>query len=85
MEDVAGPRWLRPIDLATDTENSTGQRQSGFDQQPHGDRRGVPAARRQAAEQRALGGVVVEMEWLWVELARIGRDLHRIDLVRCRW
>ena len=50
-------------------------------QQLHGDRHGVPAARREAAEQRALRRLIVEMKRLRVELAGKGLDLRGIDCV----
>src|SRR6185295_9265606 len=41
----------------------------------HGERRGVPAARRKAAEERLLRGFVVEVEGLRVELRGEGLDV----------
>jgi hypothetical protein len=48
-------------------------------EETHGDRRGVPAARREAAQDRALRGFLIEMEWLRIEFGGKGFYPRGID------
>src|SRR4029077_18561213 len=50
-----------------------------LDQEPHAHRRGMPAARSQALENRIARGGFIEMEGLRVELRREGLDLVLLD------
>src|SRR5262249_28452355 len=81
-ERVAGPRGLRPSDLAAASDDSCCQRQPRFDEKFHGDRRGVPAACRQSSEQRCLGSLTIEVKRLRIELRRKRLDLRLIDRMR---
>jgi hypothetical protein len=73
---------LRPGEFAAGTNDSTDERQPAVHQQPHGDCGRVPAARRQAAEQRVFGGVLVHVERLGIELPGKGFDLRLVNDVR---
>src|SRR5713101_7977475 len=50
-----------------------------LDQEPHGDRGGVPTAGCQSAEERVARRRLVEMEGLWIEGGGKGLDLLRVD------
>src|SRR5207249_2778160 len=50
-----------------------------LDQEPHGERGGVPAACRQAAEYRAARGRLVEMEGLRIEFGGEALDPLLLD------
>src|SRR5439155_22816081 len=67
---------FQPVQLAADAENPAGWAEIAGDAQPHGQCGGVPAACRQALEQRVARGVVVEMERLRIEFG--GKRLDRI-------
>src|SRR5215471_11745294 len=71
---------VRPTEFV---EASADDATSGFelalDQEPHGERRRVPAARRQAAEYAVAGGVLVEMERLRIELGGKALDPIAVD------
>src|SRR5262249_34966319 len=60
-------------------DDAAGERQSALDQQAHGNRGRVPAARRQSGKQRAPRRLVIEVERLRIELAGERLDLRRID------
>src|SRR5262249_45799619 len=79
LKRVPRPRWLWPGELAAGADDTVGKRQTALDQKAHGDRRGMPAARHQAREQRVLGGVRIKMEGLRIELAGERCDLRGID------
>src|SRR5262249_24704153 len=53
-----------------------------IDQHAHGHRRGVPAARRQALEQRILGRFLVEVEGLRVVVGGEALDLRGVERPR---
>src|SRR5215216_7914523 len=48
-------------------------------QEPHGDRRRMPAARGQSAEHGAGGRLLVEMKWLRIEFGGKGLDPLRVN------
>src|SRR5258706_7552936 len=50
-----------------------------LDQEPHGDRGGVPTAGCQSAEERVARRLLIEMEGLWIEGGGKGLDLLRVD------
>src|SRR5712691_6127853 len=50
-----------------------------LDQEPHGDRGGVPPAGCQSAEYRVARHLLVEMAGLWIEGGGKGRDLLCVD------
>src|ERR1700730_15998692 len=75
MQRVARPDRFAPGDLAAGANDAAGDRQSAANQKTHGDRRRVPAARREALEERIAGGLFVEMKRLRIEFAREGLDL----------
>jgi hypothetical protein len=58
-------------------DDAAGGAEVAFHQEPHGHRRGVPAARGQAAEDAASRRRVVQVEGLRVELAGEGGDVVR--------
>ena len=71
MQDVAGIDRLQPAQLL-DAGRAKGRRleQVAVAQHSHRHRAGVPAACGEAAEERRLGGSVVEMKGLGIEVAR---------------
>src|SRR5882724_1493114 len=81
-EDVARARRPGPADLSAGADDAARDRRAALHQESHGDRRRVPAARRQAGEQRALRGLVIEVEGLRIELAGEGLDLRRVHRMR---
>src|SRR5262249_28490932 len=78
-QNVPRPGGPGPTDLAARPNDAAGERQSALNQEAHGDRGGVPAARRQSRKQRALRPLVVEVEGLRIELAGERLDLGRVD------
>src|SRR5262249_18330919 len=78
-QNVPRPGGLGPVDLAARPDDAPGKRQSALNQEAHGDRGGVPAARRQSREQRALRPLVIEVEGLRIELPGERLDLRRVD------
>src|SRR5580658_10625779 len=67
-QDIAGARGPGPGDLPAQTNDAGGERQSGGDHQAHGDRGRVPAARGQSPENSGLGGCVIQVKGLRIEL-----------------
>src|SRR5690606_23666588 len=66
----------------TGADASPAEGRTAGDQQPHGQRRSVPAAGRQPSEQAGFGGGLVQMKRLWIELPResldvLGRQFRR--------
>src|SRR5262249_40469241 len=78
-QNVPRPSGPGPTDLAARPDDAAGERQSALNQQAHGDRGGVPAARRQSGKQRALRLLVIEVEGLRIELTGERLDLRRVD------
>src|SRR5438128_282408 len=81
VQDVTRPRRLGPVDLSPGADDAAGERYSA-DHKTHRDRRRVPAARRQPAEQRLPRLVVIDMKRLRVELAGEALDLRLVQGVR---
>ena len=73
---IAGPNWARPAQLIdTNSQDTVGRPELAVDKQTHGQRRGMPAARRQSAENRFAGGFVVQMVRLRIKLPGERNDL----------
>ena len=68
---------MQLVDPAAD--DAAGRPELALDQEPHRQRRGVPAARRQAAKHRGPGGFVVEVKGLRVELGSKALDPLGLD------
>jgi hypothetical protein len=80
VQDILGADGRGPAQLVhAGPDDAARDRQPALDEQAHGQRRRVPAACRQAAEQRALRGCVVQMERLGVKLGREPADDVGID------
>src|SRR4029450_649465 len=54
-------------------------REMALDQEPHGDRGGVPPAGGQSAEDGVARRCLIEMEGLWIEGGGKSGDLLRVD------
>src|ERR1039457_2144821 len=67
-QNIASARGPWPSDIPAQTDDARGERQSGCDQEPHGDRGGVPAARRQSPKDAGLGSRFIQVERLRIEL-----------------
>src|SRR5258706_2000943 len=81
LQHVAGTRGPRPADLRAGADDAARNRKSAVDQHAHRHRDRVPAARREALEDRGLRGLLVEVEGLRIVLAREFLDLVRADRV----
>src|ERR1043166_8964390 len=80
VELVAGAHRQRPAELVEARADDAARRlELAFDQEPHGHRRGMPAARRQAAENRAARRIGVEVEGLRVEFGGEALDARLVD------
>ncbi len=80
MQLVARPNWPRPAELVeAGADDPAGGLELALDQQPHGHRRGVPAARCEPAEDRFARGGGVEVEGLWVEFRGERLDARFVD------
>src|SRR5262249_32999592 len=80
---VARPRRLGPADLGAGTDEAAGDGMAAaLGHQPHGDGGRMPAARRQAGEERILRGLFIEMEGLRIELAGERLNLPDIQFIR---
>src|SRR6516225_9159922 len=82
LKHVARSRRVGPGDFTAGPDEPAGDGQAALHEQPHGDRRRVPAARHEPFKERRLRGLRVEVERLGVELPGERPDLHLIDLVR---
>src|SRR5678815_3952840 len=77
---VARPHRQRPAELVEPgADDAAGGPQVARHQQLHGHGGGVPAARRETAEYRALRGCVVQVERLRVELGGEALDPLGVD------
>src|SRR6185437_2517579 len=65
-------------------DDAADRTEAARDQEPHRHRGGVPAARRQAAEDRPAGAGLVEMKGLRIEFGGEGFDALRLDPQRRR-
>jgi hypothetical protein len=72
---------LGPRDFATGSDQSASDGQAALNQKPHGNRRRVPTARYQFAEECRFCGVGVEMKRLGIELLRERSDLLFVDFM----
>jgi len=80
MQLVARPDRLRPAELVEPGTDDPGCRlKLALDEQPHRERSRVPAARREAAEERIARRLLVEMERLRIELGGKALDPLGID------
>src|SRR6266568_1328003 len=80
MQLVVGPHRRRPAELIEPgADDAAGGSELALDEEPHGERRRVPAARGQSAEEGAACGLLVEMEALRIEFAGKRRDLRLVD------
>src|SRR6476620_8884358 len=80
MQLVAWPHRTRPAQLLEpEAQNAPGRPQVTLDQHPHGRSRGMPTACRQASENTATRGYLVEVEGLWVELRGEAHDSLLVD------
>jgi len=85
MELIARPHGARPTELIESRANdAAGRLDLAFDQKPHGEGSRMPAACREAAEDRIPRRVFVEMERLWIEFGGESLDLLRVDLQLAR-
>jgi hypothetical protein len=82
MEYVSRAGRSRPTQLSSGANKAAGERLTTLDIQTHRDRGGMPTARRQALEQRALGGLLVRVKGLWIELKCECLDLRFVKPVR---
>ena len=72
----------RPAQLSPSADEAAGEWRTTLDIQTHRDRGGVPTARRQALEERALSGLLVRVKGLRIELKRECLDLRFVKPVR---
>ena len=82
MEYVSGTGRCRPAQLSPGADEAAGERRTTLDIQTHRDRGGVPTARRQALEERALSVMLVRMKGLRIELKSECLDLSFVKPVR---
>lgn len=82
MEYVSGTGRCRPAQLSPGADEAAGEWRTTLDIQTHRDRGGVPTARRQALEERALSGLLVRVKGLRIELNRECLDLRFVKPVR---
>jgi hypothetical protein len=82
MEYVSGSGRCRPAQLSRGAYEAAGEWRTTLDIQTHRDRGGVPTARRQALEERALSGLLVRVKGLRIELNRECLDLRFVKPVR---
>jgi hypothetical protein len=82
MKYVSGTGRCRPAQLSPGADEAAGEWRTTLDIQTHRDRGGVPTARRQALEERALGGMLVRMKGLRIELIGECLDLRFVKPVR---
>jgi hypothetical protein len=81
MEYVSGTGRCRPAQLSPGAHEAAGEWRTTLDIQTHRDRGGMPTARRQTLEERALGGLVVRVKRLRIELDRECLDLRFVKPV----
>lgn len=79
MEYVSGTGRCRPAQLSPGADEAAGEWRTTLDIQTHRDRGGMPTARRQTLEERALGGLVVRVKRLRIELDRECLDLRFVN------
>ena len=82
MEYVSGTGRCRPAQLSPGADEAAGEWRTTLDIQTHRDRGGVPTARCQALEERALSGILVRMKGLRIELNSESLDLLFVKPVR---
>src|SRR6185369_1735372 len=76
---IPGPYRTGPAELVeARADDAAGGLELAVHEKPHRHRGGMPAARRQALEDRALRGALVEVEGLRIELAREGLDARLV-------
>jgi len=85
MELIPWPHWPRPAKLVeSGANNAAGGLDLALDQKPHGEGSRMPAACRQATEDRIPRRVFVEMEWLGIEFSGKSLDLILVPDARIR-
>ena len=82
MEHISGTGRRWPTQLSPGADEAAGEWRTTLDIQTHRDRGGVPTARRQALEERALSGLLVRVKGLRIELNRECLDLRFVKPVR---
>ena len=82
MEYVSGTRRCRPAQLSPGADEAVGEWRTALDIQTHRDRSGMPTARRQTLEERALSGLLVRVKGLRIKLNRECLDLRFVKPVR---
>ena len=82
MEYVSGTGRCRPAQLSPGADEAACEWRTTLDIQTHRDRGGVPTARCQALEERALSGMLVRMKGLRIELTSECLDLRFVKPVR---
>jgi len=82
VEYVSGTGRCRPAQLSPGADEAAGEWRTTLDIQTHRDRGGVPTARRQALEERALSGMLVRVEGLRIKLNRECLDLRFVKPMR---
>ena len=78
----SGSGRSRPAQLSPGADEAAGEWRTTLDIRTHRDRGGVPTARRQALEERALSGLLVRVKGLRIELNSECLDLRFVKPVR---
>src|ERR1051326_6550143 len=79
-EFVARPHGQRPAEFVEARADDAARRlELALDEKPHRERGGVPAARREAGEDRAARRFLLEVGGVRIELGREGLDLLLVD------
>src|SRR5262249_47424484 len=77
---IARTHRVRPAELVeAGADDAARGLELALDQEPHGERRRVPAARRQATEYAFAGGILIEMKRLRIELGGKALDPIAVD------
>jgi hypothetical protein len=79
LKSITGPGRIWPIKLTASPDDTASERQAALDQEAHGDRSRVPTTCRQARKHGVLGGLVIKVEGLRIELTGKSFDLLLID------
>jgi hypothetical protein len=69
MKFVPWAHWTQPCELSTGADNSAGRSHITLNEQPHGERRRMPTAGRQAMKEGSARRFFIKMEGLRVELS----------------
>src|SRR5262245_26271626 len=82
VEHIVRPRGGGPGDFSPEADEAASDRQAAVDLEAHGDRRRMPAARREPTKDGSLRGLAIRMKRLRVELARECHDLSLVERMR---